>query len=130
MYFCILYTFQPFIQQIVQRLFSDMAQHMWCVPMVLANQQTLTKKTELMEKIDEVQQSDSIDGGLNSDNKQEVVAKQSTSFDPDKTLCCYVENGHTLVHGAGGKGYGLGSMQITSGCYQWKVSGLIYLYFF
>ena len=118
-----------FIQQIVQRLFSDMAQHMWCVPVVLANQQTLTKKTELMEKIDEVQQSDSVDGGLNSDNKQEVVTKQSTSFDPDKTLCSYVENGHTLVHGAGGKGYGLGSMQITSGCYQWKVSILIFYFF-
>lgn len=117
---CVTDTDKDSFEMIVQRLFSDMAQHMWCVPMVLANQQTLTKKTELMEKIDEVQQSDSIDGGLNSDNKQEVVAKQSTSFDPDKTLCCYVENGHTLVHGAGGKGYGLGSMQITSGCYQWK----------
>ena len=46
---------------------------------------------------------------------------QEAAFDPEKTYCCTVENGCTLVHGAGGRGYGLGSMAISSGCYQWKV---------
>uniref|UniRef100_A0A0L8HTX3 HECT-type E3 ubiquitin transferase n=1 Tax=Octopus bimaculoides TaxID=37653 RepID=A0A0L8HTX3_OCTBM len=111
---------RDYFDTIVQRLFHDMAQHMWFVPVVLANQQTLARKNELMEKIDEVEQTDSTTGCPISAKKQETLTKQSTSFDPDKTLCCSVENGHTLVHGPGGKGYGLGNMQITSGCYQWK----------
>lgn len=32
-----------------------------------------------------------------------------------------VENGQGLTHGSGGKGYGLASTGISSGCYQWKV---------
>ena len=51
----------------------------------------------------------------------DLMATQDASFDPDKTLCCKVENGHTLMHGTGGRGYGLGATCITSGCYQWKV---------
>ncbi|KAJ9597344.1 hypothetical protein L9F63_011784, partial [Diploptera punctata] len=41
-------------------------------------------------------------------------------FDPEKCLCCTVEGRQTLVHGPGGRGYGLGNTAITSGCYQWK----------
>ncbi len=52
---------------------------------------------------------------------EDLMATQDASFDPDKTLCCKVENGHTLVHGTGGRGYGLGATCISSGCYQWKV---------
>ncbi len=55
------------------------------------------------------------------------MATQAASFDPDKTLCCKVENGHTLVHGSGGRGYGLGATAITSGCYQWKVGNVFVL---
>ena len=51
---------------------------------------------------------------------QEVTMLDVT-FDPDKTLCCSVESGHTLVHSPGGRGYGLAATPITSGCYQWKV---------
>lgn len=43
------------------------------------------------------------------------------SFDPEKAQCCVVENGQGLTHGSGGKGYGLASTGISSGCYQWKV---------
>ena len=43
------------------------------------------------------------------------------SFDTDKMLNCSVENENTLVHGAGGRGYGLASIPIFGGCYQWKV---------
>ena len=52
---------------------------------------------------------------------EDTMATQEASFDPDKTLCCTVENSHTLIHGAGGRGYGLGGTPVTSGCYQWKV---------
>ena len=59
----------------------------------------------------------------NGEKKEDIaMAMQEVSFDPDKTLCCGVENGHTLVHGTGGRGYGLGSTAVSSGCYQWKVS--------
>ena len=56
-----------------------------------------------------------------SSSQQDNMAMQEASFDPDKTLNCSVDNGHTLVHGSGGRGYGLGSAGISSGCYQWKV---------
>ena len=46
---------------------------------------------------------------------------QDVCFDPDRMLCCSVENGHTLVHGVGGRGYGLAATAVTAGCYQWKV---------
>lgn len=36
-------------------------------------------------------------------------------FDADKTLYCSVESHTTLMHGAGGRGYGLGNTAITSG---------------
>jgi len=44
------------------------------------------------------------------------------TFDVDKILNCTVENGQTLIHGAGGRGYGLAGIPISSGCYQWKVT--------
>lgn len=42
------------------------------------------------------------------------------TFDPDKCVCCNLEGGQTLVHSAAGKGYGVCSTPIASGCYQWK----------
>ena len=50
-------------------------------------------------------------------------ASDEALFDPEKLLCCSIELGHTLVHGAGGRGYGLGAVAITTGCYYWKVHG-------
>lgn len=47
------------------------------------------------------------------------------SFDPEKAQCCIVENGQVLTHGSGGKGYGLASTGVTSGCYQWKVGCIL-----
>lgn len=57
---------------------------------------------------------------------EEAMDMQDVSFDLDKTLCCSVENAHTLVHGSGGRGYGLGATAISSGCYQWKVRVNLY----
>ncbi|KAH9513369.1 putative E3 ubiquitin-protein ligase herc1 [Bulinus truncatus] len=55
-----------------------------------------------------------------SSSSQDSVLIQSAAFDPDRCVACTVEVGHTLVHGSGGRGYGLGSTVMTSGCYQWK----------
>lgn len=42
-------------------------------------------------------------------------------FDPHKLFCCFLESGNILSHGMGGKGYGLTTTAITSGCFIWKV---------
>ncbi|KPP76970.1 putative E3 ubiquitin-protein ligase HERC1, partial [Scleropages formosus] len=34
--------------------------------------------------------------------------------------CCSLESGNVLSHGSGGKGYGLATTSITSGCFTWK----------
>lgn len=60
----------------------------------------------------------------------DIVLIQSAAFDPDRCVACTVESGHTLVHGSGGRGYGLGSTVMTSGCYQWKVGRLFILIHF
>ena len=59
-----------------------------------------------------------------SDEDDDGIALQDAVFDPEKTVCCSVEGGHTLLHGSGGRGYGLGATGITAGCYQWKVSAV------
>ncbi len=76
----------------------------------------------LMEQPEESELSNQEKSSSEETGKNEnTVAMQEVTFDPDKSLCCSVENGHTLVHGAGGRGYGLGATAISSGCYQWKV---------
>ena len=58
------------------------------------------------------------------EEEDENLPIQEVSFDPEKAQCCVVENGQGLTHGSGGKGYGLASTGISSGCYQWKVLNL------
>ncbi|CAF90789.1 unnamed protein product [Tetraodon nigroviridis] len=55
-----------------------------------------------------------------AEEEDENLPVQEVSFDPEKAQCCVVENGQGLTHGSGGKGYGLASTGISSGCYQWK----------
>lgn len=59
-----------------------------------------------------------------SEEEDENLPIQEISFDPEKAQCCLVENGQILTHGSGGKGYGLASTGVSSGCYQWKVGRL------
>lgn len=51
----------------------------------------------------------------------EGIPVHDVGFDAGKCVKCTVEGGSTLVHGAGGRGYGLGAQAIRAGCYQWKV---------
>lgn len=55
---------------------------------------------------------------------------QEVTFDPEKAQCCVVESGQGLTHGSGGKGYGLASTGISSGCYQWKVLHTFFFFFY
>lgn len=55
-------------------------------------------------------------------SEEECIPIGDFSFDPHKLTCCSLESGNVLAHGAGGKGYGLATTAITSGCFIWKVS--------
>jgi len=56
------------------------------------------------------------------DPEDEDLTNLEVGFDLDKCVCCTVENGNTLVHSIAGKGYGVASAPISSGCYTWKVT--------
>uniref|UniRef100_A0A4W5KDD7 Uncharacterized protein n=1 Tax=Hucho hucho TaxID=62062 RepID=A0A4W5KDD7_9TELE len=94
--------------QVVERLFSLLADCMWEAPIAQARHTIQMKEKEQELK-------------LQGEEEDENLPIQEVSFDPEKTQCCVVENGQGLTHGSGGKGYGLASTGISSGCYQWKV---------
>uniref|UniRef100_H3AIW9 B30.2/SPRY domain-containing protein n=1 Tax=Latimeria chalumnae TaxID=7897 RepID=H3AIW9_LATCH len=52
--------------------------------------------------------------------KEDIIPIQEFSFDPEKLVCCSLENGNVLYHESGGKGYGLAAISITTGCFSWK----------
>lgn len=54
-------------------------------------------------------------------SEDECIPIGDFSFDPHKLICCSLESGNILSHGSGGKGYGLATTAITSGCFIWKV---------
>lgn len=62
----------------------------------------------------------------NPTNYDECIPIGDFSFDPHKLMCCTLESGNILSHGSGGKGYGLATTAITSGCFIWKVKIGIY----
>ncbi|KAG8576379.1 hypothetical protein GDO81_009838 [Engystomops pustulosus] len=97
--------------QVVERLFSLLSDCMWETPIAQAKHSHQLKEKEQesrLQKQGEVEE------------EEEDLPIQEVSFDPEKTQCCLVENGQILTHGSGGKGYGLASTGVTSGCYQWK----------
>ncbi|XP_042200055.1 probable E3 ubiquitin-protein ligase HERC1 [Callorhinchus milii] len=99
------------MMQVVERLFLLISDCMWEAPIAQAKRALQVKEKEQEMKLQK--QGD-------SEEEDENLPIQEVSFDPEKTQCCAVENGQVLTHGSGGKGYGLASTGITSGCYQWK----------
>ncbi|KAM9317693.1 putative E3 ubiquitin-protein ligase HERC1 [Pholidichthys leucotaenia] len=93
--------------QVVERLFSLLSDCMWEAPIAQAKH-----SIQIKEKVEELK--------LQGEEEDENLPIQEVSFDPEKAQCCVVENGQGLTHGSGGKGYGLASTGISSGCYQWK----------
>ncbi|XP_075939248.1 putative E3 ubiquitin-protein ligase HERC1 [Anarhichas minor] len=95
--------------QVVERLFALLSDCMWEAPVAQAKH-----SIQIKEKVQELK----LQG--ESEEEDENLPIQEVSFDPEKAQCCMVENGQGLTHGSGGKGYGLASTGISSGCYQWK----------
>uniref|UniRef100_A0A5F9C1Q2 HECT-type E3 ubiquitin transferase n=1 Tax=Oryctolagus cuniculus TaxID=9986 RepID=A0A5F9C1Q2_RABIT len=96
--------------QVVERLFSLLSDCMWETPIAQAKHAIQIKEKEQEIKLQQ--------GEL--EEEDENLPIQEVSFDPEKAQCCLVESGQILTHGSGGKGYGLASTGVTSGCYQWK----------
>ena len=118
--------FEPSEQrQIVDTLLSNMSAAMWSSSVPEAVKAVSRKKRQMEAKIAELSACDCqpVNGptplSAASCNSSTDIA--DVTFDVDKMVNCTVENGQTLVHGAGGRGYGLVGIPITSGCYQWKV---------
>ncbi|XP_037548156.1 probable E3 ubiquitin-protein ligase HERC1 [Nematolebias whitei] len=89
------------IQQIVKQLFQMLSVYMWEEPLAERNYEEAEKET----------------GPAGYD---ECIPIGDFSFDPNKLMCCFLESGNILSHGPGGKGYGLATTAITSGCFTWK----------
>ncbi|KAF7670462.1 hypothetical protein LDENG_00124780 [Lucifuga dentata] len=91
------------IQQIVKQLFQFLSVCMWEEPLAETNhKETADKDMETPGSYDE------------------CIPIGDFSFDPQKLICCSLESGNILSHGSGGKGYGLATTAITSGCFIWK----------
>ncbi|XP_078812489.1 putative E3 ubiquitin-protein ligase HERC1 isoform X5 [Oryzias latipes] len=93
------------IQQIVKQLFHLLSVCMWEEPLDEVNLEETTGKER-----------------VNHSSYDECIPIGDFSFDPQKLVCCSLESGNILSHGSGGKGYGLATTAITSGCYIWKFS--------
>ncbi|XP_053195611.1 probable E3 ubiquitin-protein ligase HERC1 [Scomber japonicus] len=91
------------IQQIVKHLFQLLSAYMWEEPLAEKNHEETADK----------------DMG-NPGSYDECIPIGDFSFDPHKLICCSLESGNILSHGSGGKGYGLATTAITSGCFIWK----------
>nr|XP_053648635.1 probable E3 ubiquitin-protein ligase HERC1 isoform X2 [Cherax quadricarinatus] len=107
-------------EQVVRQLFMQLAANMWVIPSAQAHLKASQLLTELQKHLVRLSSPDLLDEQSRPDSPDDSLPVQEVGFDPDKSVCCSVEGGHTLVHGPGGRGYGLGSTPITSGCYQWK----------
>ncbi|XP_023674598.2 probable E3 ubiquitin-protein ligase HERC1 isoform X1 [Paramormyrops kingsleyae] len=97
------------MMQVVERLFSLLSDCMWEAPIAQAKHAICIREREQELKLQG-----------EAEEEDENLPIQEVSFDPEKAQCCVVENGQGLTHGSGGKGYGLASTGISSGCYQWK----------
>lgn len=100
-------------KHIANRLFEQLGKAVWY----------LSNTVELLPQLNFNENKDGID------KMQDIIDKicegnipiHDMGFDPEKCLNCKVESALTLVHGSGGRGYGLANQGIKSGCYQWKI---------
>ncbi|XP_067667414.1 probable E3 ubiquitin-protein ligase HERC1 [Haliotis asinina] len=103
--------------KVVGQLFDSLSKNMWQIPVAEAMQKAQDRKMNLLRKIEALENSGELSGATNI---VDSIMMQGACFDPEKCLNSSVEAGHTLVHGTGGRGFGIGSTAVTSGCYQWK----------
>ncbi|CAL8069477.1 unnamed protein product [Orchesella dallaii] len=94
--------------QVVKDLLQQLSDAMWSTPVYERAKRNILSRDEISRYVyGEASMSDRDDG-------------VKVSFDPDKSLCCFVENNQTLCHGRGGRGYGVADVGFSSGCHQWK----------
>ncbi|XP_023136650.2 probable E3 ubiquitin-protein ligase HERC1 isoform X3 [Amphiprion ocellaris] len=91
------------IEEIVKQLFQLLSVYMWEEPLAERNHEETAEKST-----------------GNPGSYDECIPIGEFSFDPHKLICCSLESGNILSHGSGGKGYGLATTAITSGCFIWK----------
>ncbi|XP_035245722.1 probable E3 ubiquitin-protein ligase HERC1 isoform X2 [Anguilla anguilla] len=91
------------VKQIVDQLFGLLSAYMW-------------EEHPDASRSQETAESPQKDLG----REDECIPIGDFSFDPYKLTCCSLESGNVLSHGSGGKGYGLATTAITSGCFIWK----------
>lgn len=105
-------------EYIIKELFNNLAEEMWREP--VTSTESSNEKQNMMEKaLDTLSDSVTLDPFYT--DVEENLPVHDTGFDPEKCCSCSVEGSLTLVHGPGGRGYGLGTRAIKSGCYQWKI---------
>ncbi|XP_062334757.1 probable E3 ubiquitin-protein ligase HERC1 [Osmerus eperlanus] len=92
------------IQQIVDQLFGLLSAYMWEESLATKKNQEKTSESHIKEAVSD----------------DECIPIGDFSLDPYKLICCSLESGNILSHGSGGKGYGLATTAITSGCFLWK----------
>ncbi|KAF6207949.1 hypothetical protein GE061_016398 [Apolygus lucorum] len=105
------------MEQITRVLFFQLSANMWVIPQALAEKAAWAKEMDLDVQLEKLTCSSATANTVTSDDSLPLM---EIGFDPDKCLCCAVESANTLIHGHGGRGYGLGNVSISSGCYQWK----------
>ncbi|KAK5649906.1 hypothetical protein RI129_000935 [Pyrocoelia pectoralis] len=99
---------------IVQTLFHHLASVIWKEPILFNSnaEQHLVEKHTLADSyvIDHFRR-----------DVEDSLLIHDTGFDLFKCVNCLVEGNLILTHGSGGRGYGLGTQAMKSGCYQWKI---------
>ncbi|XP_063233987.1 probable E3 ubiquitin-protein ligase HERC1 isoform X2 [Bacillus rossius redtenbacheri] len=105
-------------EQVVRELFRQLAASMWATPQAVAERQAQQKQRQLKRTLYKLNSPGDV--WLDSEVCEENVPVQYLGFDINKCENCTIENGQMLVHGVGGRGYGLGLTAVSSGCYQWK----------
>jgi len=124
-------------EHFVQRVFNELSLAMWTSPTFEAIHAVAQQKRQLESVIVRMSKEDSCVDVMTGTPASPSASEKSASgsgfssplidvkFDADRMLNCTIDTGVTLIHGAGGRGYGLTSMPIVSGCYQWKVDLVI-----
>ncbi|XP_019763936.2 probable E3 ubiquitin-protein ligase HERC1 isoform X1 [Dendroctonus ponderosae] len=104
---------EAFRKDLITNLMAQLGEIMWA---------KLPRNTEDANiEFNRLFQSDDLLSAYDFRENEGNIPVHDMGFDVDKCFKCTIEGSLTLVHGAGGRGYGLGMQAIRSGCYQWKI---------
>ncbi|XP_031334464.1 probable E3 ubiquitin-protein ligase HERC1 isoform X1 [Photinus pyralis] len=98
---------------IVQKLFCYLASVIWKEPLLRGPEQHKAGDKHIL--------ADSYVIDHFRKDVDDSLLLHDTGFDLFKCVNCLVEGNLILTHGSGGRGYGLGTQAMKSGCYQWKI---------